>query len=235
MVALATVHRELRVLLHVLRKAEEDEYISHNPVPRFKLEREYNERDRFLSKEEYRLLMIHSNDHLRDIIIFSVNTGMRPSELFKLQFREVDWEGPFIRIPGEKKRTKTSKGRSIPIFPPTLRILDRKKQERKPGQSRVFLYKDQPIKSVKTTFATTCRWAGLNDLWFYDLRRTFVNWMAMEGWQERQVMAITGHGSEKAFAHYRHVFERELLMPRKPIPDGATFPGFPPEEEPIRE
>ena len=44
--------------------------------------------------------------------------------------------------------------------------------------------------------------AGLQDVHFHDLRRSFAAKKVAEGWDQDYVKAITGHRTDKVFAHY---------------------------------
>ena len=218
--AKSTVNREVRILNHALNLAVEFEFLHRNPAKGIRMLREQNQRERILEPEEYHLLLKHSFDfpHLRDVIIVAVNTGMRQQEILGLTHGELDWQGKVIRISGA--RTKSGEGRTIPMFPPVQEAL--KRQPRGLRTDRVFLYRGRPLKSVKTSFAKTCRLAGVQGFWFHDLRRTFITWMAREGKSERLIMAITGHKTRSAFDRYRRIREDEVMGVRDP---GFGHPG----------
>ena len=72
--AVATVNRELRVLVHALNLAVENRILNENPLRGLKMLPERNERERILSPEEANLLISVSPPHLQPIILFALNS-----------------------------------------------------------------------------------------------------------------------------------------------------------------
>ena len=87
----ATINRELSMLSKGFNVAiNEWEWLKDNPVSRVSKEKEGNGRDRWLRKDEERRLIDNSPEWLREIIIFSLNTGLRQGELASLEWSRVD-------------------------------------------------------------------------------------------------------------------------------------------------
>src|SRR5712691_10471790 len=83
-----TIDRSLEVLRHMLRIAEEEGIVEK--VPRVKLYKLDNGKERALSEEEYQGLLAVSPLHLRRIIICAYETGMRSGEIQYLAWPRVD-------------------------------------------------------------------------------------------------------------------------------------------------
>lgn len=205
--AVATVNRELRVLVHALNLAVENRILNENPLRGLKILPERNERERILSPEEANQLISVSPPHLQPIILFALNTGMRASEILGLRWNEIYFRDRVIRLSGS--RTKSGEGRTIPMFPVVVELLQR--IPRAIHTDNVFLYNGKPISSIKRAFATACNKSEAENLWFHDLRRTFITEMAKAGYPERLIMAITGHKTRSAFDRYRRVREDEVM------------------------
>jgi len=205
--AVATVNRELRVFNRALNLAAEFQLLRENPLKGMRMLRERNERERILRPDETQALLGACPPHLCAIIIIALNTGMREMEILGLRHDEVNLSEGAIRLSGS--RTKSGEGRTIPLFPPAWEVL--KKQPRALHSPYVFLYKGNSVKSVKRSFKTACQRAGIEQLWFHDLRRTFITEMARAGFPERLIMAITGHKTRSAFDRYRRVREDEVM------------------------
>lgn len=207
----STINRETIVLSRAFNLAVKGKLLRENPIEGYESLKENNGRERILEREEYQRLLKNSLQvpHLHDIIIVAVYTGMRSAEVTGLRHSEIDWRNKFIRLPAH--RTKTV-ARIIPMFPQVAEVL--KRYPRVIGIDHVFLYEGKPIKSVKTSFANSCRLAGIKGLWFHDLRRTFINRMARRGYPERLIMKIVGHKTRSAFDRYRHVDDDEVLAIR---------------------
>jgi len=65
----------------IFRRAWLDRKIAYNPRQGFKLLIEDNVRDRVLSIEEYRKLLVACPPHLRPIVIMAWETGAREGEI----------------------------------------------------------------------------------------------------------------------------------------------------------
>jgi integrase len=95
----------------MLRIAEEEGIVEK--VPRVKLYKPDNGRERVLSEEEYLRLLTVSPVHLQRIIICAYETGIRSGEIQYLTWPRVDLKAGLIRLEG--KDTKTGAGRAVPI------------------------------------------------------------------------------------------------------------------------
>ena len=208
--AVASVNRELRVLVHALNLAVENRILNENPLRGLKMLPERNERERILSPEEANRLVSVSPPHIQSIILFALNTGMRESEILGLCWSEINFRDGVIRLSGH--RTKSGEGRTIPMFPVIVKLL--KRFPRAIHTDNIFLYNGKPIGSIKKAFATACKKSKIENLWFHDLRRTFITEMAKASYPERLIMAITGHKTRVAFDRYRRVREDEVMNVR---------------------
>ena len=213
--AVATVNRELRVLVHALNLAVENRILNENPLRGLKMLPERNERERILSPEEANRLVSVSPPHMQPMILIALNTGMREAEILGLSWREINFRDGVIRLSGH--RTKSGEGRTIPMFPVVVELL--KRFPRAIHTDKVFLYNGKLIGSIKKAFATACKKSEIENLWFHDLRRTFITEMAKAGYPERLIMAITGHKTRSAFDRYRRVREDEVM--------NVKWEGFP--------
>jgi len=83
----ATINRELAMMSKAFNLAvKEWEWVKENPISKVQKERENNERDRWLTDNEEKILLHNSPLWLRDIIIFDLNTGLRMAELLSLRW-----------------------------------------------------------------------------------------------------------------------------------------------------
>jgi integrase len=207
-----TIDRSLEVLRHMLRIAEEERVIE--TVPRVKLYKPDNARDRALNEEEYQQLLAASSLHLQRIIICAYETGRRRGEIQSLTWNKVDLKAGLIRL--ESKDTKTGEGRPVPISATLRAVLDEIRYALREGKvspidGRVFTWKGKPMtEGWKTAFRAACRRARLADLHFHDLRHTFVTRKVREGWDYKRIMAITGHKTFAVFQRYNNPSEEDI-------------------------
>ncbi|MBI4713374.1 MAG: site-specific integrase [Planctomycetes bacterium] len=209
----ATVNHYLACLKTMLNKAIDWGLIKENPVRRVKLLKLNNERQRFLSEKEYLLLRAHSPEHLKNVIDFAVNTGMRWGELRNITWGDIDSERDVIIV----RESKNNTSREIPINsvlrdviahipksisdPYVLRI-----NRRRPGEGTRWKGA-KPLGSVKTAFNNAVKKAGIKDFKFHDLRHTFASWCVMRGVDLVTLRQLLGHKSVKMVFRYAHLAE----------------------------
>ncbi len=229
----ASINRELACLKHLLKLATEEGLIDHIPV--VKLYREDNARERVLAAEEYQQLLSAASPHLQRIVLCAYETGMRGAEIKKLTWDKVDWKAGFIRLGTED--TKGKEKRLIPLSSTLHEVLEEIRKEQReakvaPIAGHVFTWKGKPMtEGWKTAFKAACRRAGLQGLWFHDLRHTFVTRKVREGWDYKRIMTITGHKTFAVFQRYNNPSAEDIKeVVLAPAPgfvyknQAATFP-----------
>src|SRR2546426_12120821 len=147
-------------------------------MPRVKLYKPDNGRERVLSEEEYERLLASSPLHLRRIIICAYETGMRAGEIQYLIWDKLDLKTGFIRLVAED--TKTKRKRAIPLSPVLREVLEEIRKEQREGKvapidGRVFTWNGKPMtEGWKTAFKPACPNASLTNLHSHDRRHTFI-------------------------------------------------------------
>ena len=100
----ATSNRETALLKHMFNMAERwGEYQGANPVRLVRFLPENNFRFETLSEAEEKALYLASPPYVRDLIVFAINTGLRTSDIFNLQWTEVDIEQKRLKKIVKKK------------------------------------------------------------------------------------------------------------------------------------
>jgi integrase len=202
----ATVDRELSALRHLINLAERwNKFFGKNPVSIAGLLHPNNQKERTLTHEEQKRLLDSTNEYLRPIIIFALNTGMRKSEILTLKWSNVDLETGIITL--EKSNTKSKKLRRIPINTVVRKLMLEQKLKGK-GSEYVFLSsKGIPYKkedSLRQPFLGALRRAGIEGLRFHDLRHTAATRMIESGASIVAVSKILGHEDLKTTMRYAH-------------------------------
>lgn len=113
----ATVNRKMAALHTLLKYAYDRGWISK--VPKFQWQHEDNERIRWLSVEEEKQLLSLLPEDVSAFCEILIHTGMRRSELLKLQPEQVD--GDYARL----WTTKTNKPRSVPLTPRAKELMEK--------------------------------------------------------------------------------------------------------------
>lgn len=232
----ATVNREISCLHHLLSKGAEWELLEQNPFKKGKslLVKENNQRLRFLSHDELQKLLAISPEHLQEIIICAVNSGMRRGELLSLKWEQI--RNGFIYL----QKTKTNEPRQIPIND-TLVELFRKIKKQNPGSAYVFAYrtskKDKaggnlkvvkfnstPMNNIKHSFETAVKKAGIEHCRMHDLRHTFASHLLMNGASLKDVQELLGHKTIEMTLRYGHLSQAHKKNAVNLL-NGLTDPG----------
>jgi len=201
-VAPATVNRELSNLKATYNKAILWKMTKDNPVRGVKFFRENNRRLRFLMPDEIRILLDSCALHLKPMVIMALNTGMRRGEIFKLTWKDVDFNQNQITI-GD---SKNGEGRTVPMNDLLVKTLCRQKEERRPKNPYVFLRPSgKPFNCIQAAFKSACKKAGITDFRFHDLRHTFASHLVMNGVDLATVKELLGHRTLIMTLRYSHL------------------------------
>ena len=206
----STYNRKLTLLNRVLNVGVQLEWLVVNPMkkgkPLIKKSIE-NKRNRMLTfEEEERLLAqcVGLREHLKLYILLSLETAMRRSEVWNLQWWQVDFQKSVIYLTEEAaKKTKTGEEGILPL---TKRLADELKKIHEVSPSTAP--NDLVVGKLETkrSFHTACRLAGIKNLQYRDLRATGATRMVLAGNPESQVMKATRHTEFDTFlTHYTGV------------------------------
>lgn len=198
----ATVNRELAFLRSVFNYALDNDKVKR--VPRIKLLPEDNKRDRTLSEYEYERLLFGAADHLKPILITAWETGMRRGEILPLKWSLINLNRGIITL--HSSMTKTRKSRIVPISPTLSRTLNKIPKI----SEYVFTYKGKRLHDIRKSFATACEIAEIEDFRFHDIRHCFIVRKRREGFNDREVMKITGHRTLKMLERYDTITENDI-------------------------
>ncbi|PHS07247.1 MAG: hypothetical protein COA89_07950 [Acidithiobacillus sp.] len=75
-----------------------------------------------------------------------------------------------------------------------------------PSASNVFVnWQGHTLSSIKRSFSTACKRAGISDFRIHDLRHTFASWLVTEGVPLLEVSRLLGHSTVKMTERYAHL------------------------------
>jgi integrase len=175
-----------------------------------------NARKRTITFDEYLRLLDSAPAHFRAVLIVAFNTGMRSGELQKLQWKHIDREEMFIRLP--EGYTKNGDARDIPINHFVKTVLDT--LPRAIAHDYVFTFKGRPL-THKNGFVNqmkdACKNSGVpygrkaeNGVTMHDLRRTAKTNMLNAGVPKEYRDMVLGHSLEGMDKHYLSPSEDDL-------------------------
>ncbi|MGU9820053.1 phage integrase [Pseudomonas sp. LF090] len=149
------------------------------------------------------LLELPFTDHLKPMVLISLNTGMRRGELFDLKWPAVNFDTKTITVAGAT--AKTSDTRHIPMNKETIGVLEAwKKQVSKspyvfPGQG------GGRFEDVKSAWLKLLERAQIDGFRWHDMRHDFASRLVMAGVPLNTVRDLLGHADIKMTLRYAHL------------------------------
>jgi integrase len=202
---LSSVHRELATLRRMLNFAVTEGWLIQNPFQKTESlisNSSEKARDIVLTYEEETRLLAECKDeraHLKPILICALDTAMRPEEIYKLVWSDVNFKRGIIKICAENTKTETER-----IVGLTLRLKEELEKlwelSPKNPQGSVF-----GVKSIKHAFKTARRKANINGFRFRDCRHTATTRMVNSQMPQAEIMKVTGHTQLKTFLRYVNI------------------------------
>jgi integrase len=187
----ATINRELAFLRNLYNKAIDWGKATENPVSKIRFAKEQNERIRFLTPEEEERLLSCCNPQLKPLVTTAIHSGFRASELLSLTWADIDFENELITV--RSAYAKNGESRSVDMND-TLTATLKTIRINRVNEGLVFRSRNgTPYRSFRTAFETAVRKAGIEDLTFHDLRRTFASRLVMAGVDLPTVKELMGH------------------------------------------
>jgi len=196
----STRRRYINTLSAICRLSGHDPKIKRPPTKQGRI--------RWLTKSEWQRLrksLSTLTPHLLPISDFSLATGLRMSNVLNLEWSQCDLSRQLLWV--HPDQSKSGKPISVPLSKDALRVL--KAQQKVKHDKFVFPYYQDgtPITRVSNHgWRSACRAAGLADIVFHDLRRTWTAWHLMAGTPIPVVQKLGGWASvEVLMKHYGHL------------------------------
>lgn len=149
------------------------------------------------------LLQLPFTDHLKPMVLVSLNTGMRRGELFNLKWSTVNFQTKTITVAGAT--SKTSDTRYIPMNKETLSVL---KDWEKQAASTLFVFPSQSggrLEDVKSAWLNLLKRAKIEEFRWHDMRHDFASRLVMAGVPLNTIRDLLGHADIKMTLRYAHL------------------------------
>ena len=175
-VANSSVNRVMEVVRAVLRKAAiEWEWLDRAPMMR--MLPEPKRRIRFLTQGEADRLVATLPEHLAAMVRFSLETGLRRSNVTGLEWSQVDLIKRTAWIHADQ--AKARKPIAVPLSGAAV-IVIREQLGKHP--THVFSYRGHPVTQVNTkAWRAGLERAGIDNFRWHDLRHTWASWHVQAG------------------------------------------------------
>ena len=204
--ASATINKELsyvrRILILAARKWRTGGQTWLAEAPLISMVRGKARKPYPLEWEEQKRLLAELPDHLKQMVLFNVNTGLRQSELCRLRWY---WE---VRVPElnnsvfilPEDTTKNGEERIVVLNPVARSVLE---SQRGMHPEYVFTYNGHPIKRMNNhAFRKARARAQVPKVRVHDLRHTFGHRLRAAGVSFEDRQDLLGHKSGRITTHY---------------------------------
>ena len=208
----ATVKHVLVLIRQLINKAIMwNMWHGENPIKKIKLPKLNNRRERFLSKEEAKMLLKElekASSQIYKIALISLHTGMRAGEIFALKWGHIDINNGMIHV-ADPKSGHARKAFMTSVIKEMFINIDA-------GQSEEFVFKSRvnnKIDRVSHTFRRAVDRLDFNKgitdprqiVTFHTLRHTFASWLALQGTPILTIKELLGHQSLAMTERYSHL------------------------------
>lgn len=151
----------------------------------------------------YDLSKVTYADHLRPMILLSINTGLRRGELFSLKWENINFDRATLTIEG--MYAKSGKTRHVPLNTEAFQVLKEWHQQCDTNEL-VFPSKDnEPFNNVKKSWAGLLTSAKIKDFRWHDIRHHFASRLVMAGVDLNTVRELLGHSDIAMTLRYAHL------------------------------
>jgi len=175
-------------------------------VPYIRTFKESNERLRWLTVAEVNRLLPELPKHTKSMMLFTLATGLRESNVTGLCWNQVDLQNKIAWIHADQ--SKNGKTIRIPLNDDALSVL-RSQIGDHPG--RVFSYKGKAITKVSTkAWRNALIKTGIEDFCWHGLRHTWASWHVQAGTPLNVLQELGGWSDYKMVQRYAHLAPEHL-------------------------
>jgi integrase len=187
----AHINRHLAIVRRLGKLAAAWGWLDHAPA--IALLSGEQQRHTYLTVAQVRKLCRYTDALTADVILFAALTGLRRSEILRLQPGDVRNGALWLDA-----RTKSGKPRAVPMPPEAARIA----AKRLPFQIGAAL--------LRKRFDAARAAAKLPAVHFHDLRHTYASWLVQAGQPLTSVRDLLGHSSSAVTDRYSHLAQTHL-------------------------
>lgn len=142
-------------------------------------------------------------DHMRPMILLSINTGLRQGEVFSLKWENVNFERSLLTIEGAY--AKSGKTRHIPLNSEALHVLKSWRQQSESTDLVFPSIDNKPFNTVKTSWKGIRNAAKIKNFRWHDMRHHFASRLVMAGVDLNTVRELLGHSDLAMTLRYAHL------------------------------
>ncbi len=144
-------------------------------------------------------------DHLKPMILLSLDTGLRRGELFQARWDDIDTHQDPPTLTVRAENTKSGKTRHIPLSNRAQEVLKGWKAQTS-GEGLLFPSKDgTPFDNVNSAWRKFLHDAKVDNFHWHDMRHDFASSLVMKGADLYVVKELLGHSTIQMTERYAHL------------------------------
>lgn len=201
----STVNRTMEVVRAVLRKAA-NEWEWLDRAPKVRMLPEPKRRVRWLTHEEADRLVATLPEHLAAMVRFSLETGLRRSNVTGLEWSQVDiarrtaWVHP--------DQAKARKAIAVPLSATAVAVV---RGQVGKHATHVFSFRGKPVRQVNTkAWRAGLERIGIENFRWHDLRHTWASWHVQAGTPLHVLQELGGWECVEMVRKYAHLSTAHL-------------------------
>ena len=176
--------------------------------------------------EQVQTLLKELPEHVQDMVVFTLSTGLRYSNVLKLEWAQVDLNQAHLWVDASKSKSK--RALSIPLNAQALAVLHKQVGKH---PTRVFTKAGKVFyRANGQVWRDALKRAGIADFRWHDLRHTWASWAIQNGITVYEVQHLGGWSSGRMVERYAHLSSAHLAtaagkLPSLPSYVPATLPS----------
>lgn len=202
----ATKNRYLAFIRSVLNKcANEWEWL--DKAPKLTMYKEQKRRIRWLKPHEVERLLNELPEYMQDLVIFSLCTGLRKSNVLSLNWSQIDLRRRVAWYHADE--TKSGRELGCALNDTAMSIIEKNLGRHR---ERVFLNSQgRPVQAIShRLWSAALKRAGIRDFRWHDLRHTWASWLVQSGVSLAALQEMGGWESIEMVQRYAHLSPEHL-------------------------
>jgi len=149
-------------------------------------------------------------DHLKPMVLLSINTGLRRGELFDLDWENVDIKRRILTVTGATAKSKRT--RHVPLNREALFVLKGWRNQSDTTEGLVFVNDSgQRFDRVNSSWRRLLKDASISKFRWHDMRHHFASRLVMGGVDLNTVRELLGHSDYAMTLRYAHLAPEHKL------------------------